>query len=144
MRVVVWVNSIWLGCVAVIVIAFAVERPVLHWMAPFLGPTWNATAHLAFDCLAMAAAGFVAGRFNRAHPMWTASLLAAIFCLTDFRGALALNVPWLIRLAWNAFHDSRYLDSLVASLETHILLFGCLFAGAALSRPRERPVSIVV
>jgi hypothetical protein len=139
----VWVWSIWLGCLAVVVIAFAVERPVLHWMAPFLGPSWDPTAHLAFDCVAMAAAGFVAGRFNRSHPMWTAGLLAATFCLTDFRGALALNVPWLIRLAWNSFHDSRYLDSLVTSVETHVLLFGCLFAGAALSRPRERPVSII-
>jgi hypothetical protein len=138
-----WVWAIWLGCLALIVVAFAVEVPVLRWMAPFLGPSWIPTAHLGFECAAMAAAGFVAGRFNRSHPMWTAGLLAATFCVTDFRGAIAVNVPWLIRLAWNSFHDSRYLDSLVTSLGTHVLLFGCLIAGAMLSRPREKAISIV-
>jgi hypothetical protein len=139
----VWVWAIWLGWLTLIVIALEVERPVLHWIAPFLGLSWVPTAHLGFDCMTLAAAGFVAGRFNRSHPMWTAGLLAATLCLPDFGGALALNVPWLIRLAWNSFHDSRYLDSLVTSLETHILLFGCLIAGGMLSRPREKAISIV-
>jgi hypothetical protein len=55
----------------------------------------------------------------------------------------ALNVPWLLRLVWNSFHDSRYLDSLLTSVETHVLLFGCLIAGAVLSQAREKMVSIV-
>jgi hypothetical protein len=141
--VVTWVVSVCFGWMTLLAIAYWVERPVLHWTAPLFGVTWIATAHLGFDCSAMAAAGFVAGRFNRTHPMWTAGLLAATFCVTDFRGAIAVNVPWLIRLAWNSFHDSRYLDSLVTSLETHVLLFGCLIAGAMLSRPREKAISIV-
>ncbi len=140
----VWVWAIGMGWLTFIVVVFAVERPVLRWIGPFLGPSWIATAHLAFDCVTLAAAGFVAGRFNRSHPMWTAGLLAATLCLQDFGAALALNVPWLIRLAWNSFHDSRYLDALVTSVETHALLFGCLIGGAMLSRPREKPISIAL
>ncbi len=112
---------------------------MLHWTAPWFGASWIATVHLAFDCLTLAAAGFVAGRFNRSRAL----LFAATLCFWDFGDALALNVPWLLRLVWNSLHDSRYLDSLVSSVETHMLLFGCLFAGAMLSRPREKPVSIV-
>jgi len=138
----IWVWAIWMGWLTLIVIASEVERPVLRWIGPFLGPSWIPTAHLAFDCMTLAAAGFVAGRFNRAHPMWTAGLLAATFCVLDLRGAVAVNVPWLIRLAWNSFHDSRYLDALATSVETHFLLFGCLIAGAMLSRAREKPISI--
>jgi hypothetical protein len=74
--------------------------------------------------------------------MRTAIVFAFTLCFWDFGDALALNVPWLLRLTRNSFHDSRYFDSLAGSVETHVLLFGCLFAGAALSRPREKPVSI--
>jgi hypothetical protein len=141
--ILVWVRSVFAGWLTLAAIAYLVERPVLVWMAPYLGAHWVPTAHLAFDCAAMAAAGFEAGRFNRPHPMWAAGLFAATLCCYDFGGFLALNVPWLLRLVWNSFHDSRFLDSLVTSLETHVLLFGCLIAGAMLSRPRAKPVSIV-
>jgi hypothetical protein len=93
--------------------------------------------------MTLAAAGFVTGRFNRSHPLLAAGLFALTLCFWDFGGALALNVPWLLRLVWNSFHDSRFFDSLVASAETHVLLFGCLMAGAMLSRAKERAVSIV-
>jgi ABC-type cobalamin transport system permease subunit len=75
--------------------------------------------------------------------MLTALLFAVTLSFWDFDEMLTLNVPWLLRLVWNSFHDSRYLDSLAASAETHALLFGCLIAGAALSRAREKMVSIV-
>ncbi len=143
MAILVWARSIVLGWVALLGLAFLVEGPLLRWTAPMFGPNWAATAHLAFDCLALAGAGFVAGRFHRSHAMGASLLFAASLCFWDFGEALALNVPWLIRLARNSVRDSRFLDSLIANLETHVLLFGCLLAGAALSRAREKPVSIV-
>ena len=139
----VWVRSIALGWATLLIIAYAVEGPVLRWTAPFFGAIWIATAHLAFDCMTLAAAGFVAGRFNRSRAVLMGLLLTATLCFRNFGEALALNVPWLFVLAWNSFHDSRYFDSLITSVETHALLFGCLIAGAILSRPRERRLSIV-
>ena len=79
------------------------------------------------------------GRSNRPHSIPTALLFAATLCFWDLG---ELNVPWLLRLAWNAVHDSRFLDVLLTSVETHALLFGCLFAGAMLSRARAKPISI--
>jgi hypothetical protein len=125
-----------------VAIAYGVESPILRWTGPLFGASWIATAHLAFDCLTLAAAGWAVGRFNRAYAVQTAMLFALSLCFWDFGDALALNVPWLLRLIRNSFQDSRYLDSLAGSAETHVLLFGCLFAGAALSRPREKVVSI--
>jgi hypothetical protein len=136
-----WARSVLLGWVALLAIAYGIEGPVLR--LPLFGPAWMATAHLAFDCLTLTAAGWVAGRFNRGHAMLTVGLFALTLCFWDFGGALALNVPWLLRLVRNSFQDSRYFDSLIASVETHCLLFGCLMTGGALSRARERPVSIV-
>lgn len=139
----VWARSIVLGWVTLLVIAYGVEGPVLGWMAPLFGAVWEATAHLAFDCLTLAAAGFVAGRLNRAHAVLSGALFALTLCFWDFGGLIAWNVPWLVRLLWSALHDSRFLDTLVTSVETHVLLFGCLMAGAMLSRARAKPVSIL-
>jgi hypothetical protein len=141
-KILVWIRSLWAGWLTLAAIAYLVERPVLGWLAPHLGPMWVPTAHLAFDCVAMTAAGFEAGRFNRSHPMWSAGLLAATLCCYDFRGLVALNVPWLMQLIWKTFQDFGYFDSLLTSVETHAFLFGCLIAGAMLSRPREKPISI--
>jgi hypothetical protein len=140
--IVVWTRSILSGWTALLLIAYGVERPLLHWSAALIGVSWIATAHLAFDCLTLAVAAWVTGRTNRARAIWAALVFAVTLSFFDFGGALALNVPWLLRLIFNSFHDSRFLDSLATSVETHVLLFGCLFAGAMLSRPRERPVSI--
>lgn len=134
-------RSILLGWLALLAIAYGVEGPLLR--LPLFGAEWIATAHLAFDCLTLAAAGWVCGRFNRPHSLLSAILFAGMLCFWDFGGTLALNVPWLLRLIGNSFQDSRYFDSLAAGIETHVLLFGCLMAGAALSRPREKTVSIV-
>ena len=140
MTILVWIRSIALGWIALLAIVYGVEGPLFRF--PLFGGAWVATAHLAFDCLTLAGAGWVAGRFSRPRSMLTAVLFALTLCSLDFEAALALNVPWLLRLVWNSLHDSRYLDSLAAGAETHVLLFGCLFTGAALSRPREKPVSI--
>jgi len=137
-----WARAIVLGWVVLLAIAYAVEGPLLRRASPLFGAGWIATVHLAFDCVTLAAAGWVAGRLNRPYAIFSALLLALTLCFWDFGEALALNVPWLLRLAWNSLHDSRYFDSLATSAETHVLLFGCLFAGAALSRPKEKPASI--
>jgi hypothetical protein len=140
--VVVWARSVVLGWVTLLGLAYLLERALLHLIALVLGATWIATAHLAVDCLTLAAAGWVAGRFNRANAIFSAGLFAATLCFWDFGGVLALNVPWLLSLMKNSFHDSRFLDSLATNAETHALLFGCLIAGAMLSRPRQKTVSI--
>jgi hypothetical protein len=140
--VTIWVRSILLGWATLFAIAYGVESPLLRWTSPLIGATWIATAHLAFDCMTLAAAGFVAGRLNRSRAVLSGVLFAATLCFWNFGGALALNVPWLLRLVWNSFHDSRFFDALLTSAETHALLFGCLIAGAMLGRPREKPVSI--
>ena len=140
---IVWIRSILLGWATLLAIAYGVERPLLHWTAPLFGPTWVATTHLAFDCLTLAAAGFVTGRFNRSRAVLSAAAFALTLCFWSFPGTVSLNVPWLLELAWDSLHDSGFLDALLTSVETHALLVGCLFAGAMLSRPREKPVSIV-
>ena len=138
-----WALAVLVGWVALLAIAYGIEGPVLRWTGPLFGASWIATAHLSLDGLTLAAAGWVAGRFNRGHALLTVALFALTLCFWDFGGALALNVPWLLRLVRNSFQDSRYIDSLIASVETHVLLFGCLMTGAGLSRPREKPVSIL-
>jgi hypothetical protein len=114
----------------------------MSWLAPLIGASWIATVHLFLDCAALTAAGFVVGRLARPGSTLPGAIFAATLCFWDFGGTLALNVPWLARLVWNSFHDARYVDALVTSLETHALLFGCLIAGVALSRPREKMISI--
>jgi hypothetical protein len=136
-------RAIAAGWATLLLIAYLVERPLLHWSAPLFGPMWIATAGLAFDCAALFAAGWVAGRLNRSHAMRTGLLFAATLCFWDFGGTLNLNVPGLVRLVGNSFHDSRYFDSLLTGVETHAILFGCLIGGAALSRAREKALSIV-
>ncbi len=138
-----WARSIVLGWVMLLAIAYGVERPVLHRTAPLFGPIWIATAHLAFDCLTLAAAGFVAGRAYRSHAVPAAAMFAVTLCFWDFGNLLGVNIPWLVQLVWNSFHDAWFVDSLVTSLETQVILFGCLFAGGMLGRGREKPMSIV-
>ncbi len=132
-------RSILAAWATLLALAFGVERPLLG----SFGTNWIATAHLALDCLSLAAAGWVSGRLYRSRGLLAAALFAATLCFWDFGDALTLNVPWLLRLVWNSLHDSRFIDSLIANVETHVLLFGCLFAGAALSRERAKPLSIV-
>lgn len=137
-----WARSVVLGWATLLGIALLVERPLLHWTSPLFGPMWIATVHLSLDALALAAAGYVAGRLNRRRAILAGAVLAASLCLWDFGELLALNVPFLLKVAWDSLHDSRFVESLIGSVETHVALFGCLTAGAALAREREKPVSI--
>ncbi len=138
-----WARAILFGWVALLGIAYGVEGPLLSLTAPVLGVEWTATVHLMFDCLTLTAAGFAAGRWSRPRSIPAALVFAATLSFWDFGEAVALNVPWLARLIWDSLHDSRFIDSLIASVETQVLLFGCLVAGAGLSRAREKPVSIL-
>ena len=139
MKALVWTRAVAAGCAALLLLTYLIERPLVFWMDPLFGPVWIATVQLALDCSVLTAAGWIAGRLNREHPMLTAAVFALILSFLDFG---SLNVPGLLRTVWNTFHDSRYLDSTLTGLETHAILFGCLVAGAALSRRRQQPLSI--
>jgi hypothetical protein len=139
MKALLWVRAVAAGWAALLLLTYLVESPLIYWTAPLIGPVWIATVQLALDCAVLTAAGWFVGWLNRAHPMLT----VAVFALTlSFLDLGSLNVPGLLRTVWNTFHDSRYLDSLLTGLETHAILFGCLVAGAALSRRRQKPLSI--
>jgi len=112
-------------------------------MAKLTGAEWVATFAVFFDCGALALAGFVAGRLAQPRRILAAAVVALPLCFFDLEDTLTLNVPWLVRLALDSLHDSRYLESLIASVETHAILFGCLFAAVALSGPADAPPRIV-
>jgi hypothetical protein len=138
MKALVLTRAVATGLAGLALLAY-LERVLIYWTAPVFGPVWIATVQLALDCAVLTAAGWFVGWLNRAHPMLT----VAVFALTlSFLDLGSLNVPGLLRTVWNTFHDSRYLDSLLTGLETHAILFGCLVAGAALSRRRQKPLSI--
>jgi len=75
MRLVVWARAILAGWATLLVIAFAVEWPLLDWTAPVFGSMWIATASLGFDCAALFASGWVTGRLNRSTRCVQASCL---------------------------------------------------------------------
>jgi hypothetical protein len=133
-------RAILAGWIAMLVIAYVVERPLLHWAAPLLGVEWFATIRLMLDCSALAATGWVVGYWSRPKPLPTVLAFAATLTLRDFNPLLPLDVPWLLHLAVDTLRDVRYLDSLMTTAAGQALLFGCLIAGAMLARPRTRPV----
>ena len=97
---------------------------------------------IVLDMGALAACGWMAGRVGRPR-VWAAALLtAAGLAVGNFTPYLPLNVPWFFRLAQNALGDSRYVSSLATTLTIHALMFGSLFAGAQLSRPRRAPMDL--
>jgi len=142
-RLFVALRSVLIGWATLLFIAFLLKHPLLAWTAPVLGVKWLATAELAFDCLALAATGWVVGRLSRTSPIFGVLVFAATLLFRDFSPTLAINIPWLLRLAADALRDSGYLSSLVSTVATQALLFGSLLAGGLLSRPPEEPVSIV-
>ena len=131
------VRAIVIGWIALLVITFLVERPLLLWVVPLFGGSWFPTARLALDCLAMAATGWITGRLNRPRPVFGVLVFAATLTVWDFGPILPMDVPWLVRLSRDAFAARRYLDSLVTAITTHALLFGSLIAGGLLSRDRK-------
>ncbi len=123
-------------------VSYFLGRPLLNWIAPFLGIRWLPTAQLALDCCIFTATGWVIGCWNRAHAVFAVLVFAATLTLWDFSPILELDVPWLLRLVADSFHASRYLPSLAATAATHAFLFGSLIAGGTLARPAQKPVSI--
>jgi hypothetical protein len=137
------VRSILIGWPTLLLIAFLLKRPLLALTAPILGAQWIATAALALDCTVMAATGWVVGRLNRASPIFAVLVFAATLTFWDFTPLLAINIPWLLRLAALTLGDSGSWSSLLSESATQIFLFGSLLAGGLLSRPPASPVSIV-
>ena len=120
------------------------DRALLGWTAPIVGAKWIATAGLGLDCAALAATGWVVGRLSRPNPMAGVLIFAASLTFWDLSFLVAINVPWLVRLAADTLRDGSYFESFVSTTASQTLLFGCLLAGGLLSRPTAKPVSIVV
>ncbi len=142
-RLVVVLRSVLTGWGTLLLLAYLLEHPVLVWSVPIVGVKWLATAGLALDCMALAATGWVVGRLNRPDSLLGVLAFAATLTFWDFTPVVAINIPWLLRLAANAFRDSVYLSSLLTTAASQALLFGSLLAGGLLSRPPSKPVSIM-
>ena len=109
-------------------------------LALVMGPDLLPSLKVVLDMGALAVCGWIAGRVGTPRVLSAAGFAAAGLAVYDFTPYLPLNVPWVLRLAGNALGDSRFLSSLSATLIIHALMFGSLFAGAQLSRPRKRPM----
>ena len=135
-------RSILVGWTMLFALAYAVEHPLLSWTARLLGASWFVTIRIILDCMGLAAVGWVIGRFHRGAPVLGVLAFAATLSFRDLDPLVAVNVPWLVRLTKDTLRDSLYLESLMATVVQHVLLFGSLIVGALLSRPRPMPISI--
>jgi hypothetical protein len=143
-RLFIGLRSIPIGWATLGLLVFLLEHPLLSWIGPVAGAQWIATAGLGLDCAAMAGTGWVVGRLARPSPMLGVLVFAGTLSICDLSFLIAINVPWLLRLLIHAVSgDSGYLDSLVTTAMTQVLLFGSLVGGGLLSRARAKPVSIV-
>jgi hypothetical protein len=142
-RLLIAARSILLGWATLFAVTYLVERPLLTWTAPWLGASWLPTAQLAFECVALAATGWMIGRWSHLDVVYALLAFAAILAVWNFGLVPAINLPWLFRLMLDSLGNARYLESLVTAAVTQALLLGSLFVGARLSRPRQTPVSIV-
>ena len=141
-RLLIAARSIMFGWATLFAVTYLVERPLIIWTAPLLGASWLPTVQLAFECVALAAAGWMIGRWNRFYAVPAVLVFAALLAVWEFGLVPAINIPWLFRLISDSFGDARYLESLVTAAVTQALLFGSLFVGARLSRPPQPPVSL--
>jgi hypothetical protein len=141
-RLLIWVRPILLGWATLIPLAYITERLLLPWTTRLLGAGWLPTVRISLECLALAATGWAIGRLHRSAPVRSALIFAATLSFWDLEPWPAINVPWLMRLAADAFRDSRYLGSLADTAVQHLLLFGSLMVGALLGRPSGKPVSL--
>jgi len=143
-RLLITARSILLGWTMLYVVTKLVERPMLSWAAALLGASWLPTAQLALACVALAATGWILGRWDRLGAVPAVLVFAVMLAVWNFGLVPAIKVAWLFRLMVDAFGDARYLESLIAAAATHALLFGSLIAGAMLSRPRRTtPASLM-
>jgi hypothetical protein len=135
-RVLTATRGVLVGWAALLLLTYLVEQPLLGWTAPLFGVVWIATARLSLHCLVMAGTGWLVGRANRTHAVADVLVFAATLCPW---GLLLINVPWLVRLTWDALRDTSYLDAWFTTAASHVFLFGSLIAGGMLSRP-PRPI----
>ena len=107
----------------------------------WIGGSWWATVSVALDCLTLAVSGWAVARLHR--PWQTAmlvvfSLSLVPFDLGSYTGqTMALNIPWLVKLAWNVAGDSRYITGFIGALVTNGLLLACLWSGGKAGSPPE-------
>ena len=139
-----WIRTrpIVVGWAVVVPLAYLTERLLLPLMARLLAAPWLPIAELTFDALALVATGWTIGRLHRAAPISSALIFAVTLCFHDLEPLLAVNVPWLLRLAADAFRDTRYLGSLADTAAQHLFLLGSLMVGAWLGCPLRKPVSL--
>jgi hypothetical protein len=134
-------RAILTGWVVLFFLSYAVERPLLALGYRWIGGSLSATVSAMLDCLALAAAGWAVARLHR--PWQTAMLMIFTFSLAPFDvgnytgQTMALNFPWLLKLAWNLAGDSRYFTGFLASLFTNGLLVACLWTGGRAGGPPE-------
>ena len=142
-RLLIAARSILLGVATLCAVTYLVERPLLAWTGPLLGASWLPTAQLAFECVALVATGWMIGRWSRLDAVPVVLVFAALLAVWNFGLVPAINVPWLFQLTLDSLGNARYLESLVTAAVTQALLFGSLFVGARLGRPRQAPMSIL-
>ena len=136
-------RSILAGWAGLLALTYIVERPLILWTAPLVGDHWVATAKLSLDCLTLAATGWLVGRLSRSAPLVSTLAFAATLALcANLSSSFGINFVLLIRLASEAFRDSRYLSTLATLTAQHLFLVGSLMVGAWLSRPSPRPLSL--
>jgi hypothetical protein len=123
-------RSALIGWITLYGITFLIERPLLRLAAHLLSAPWVPTARLALVCSALAATGWLIGRWGNAGVL----LFAATLAIRNFGLAPGFDVLWLFRLMIDTIHSSRYLASFLTSLATHVFLFGSLLVGAHLAR----------
>ncbi len=135
-------RSVLLGWAALFAFTYLVERPLLAWTARLLGASWIPTGELALQCVALAATGWIIGRWNRTASVPSVSVFAAMIAVENFGLVPAIHLAWLWRLIIDTVENLRYLQSLVTTAATHVLLFGSLFTGAQLARPKQALLSL--
>ncbi len=124
------------GWIALFVLTVIIERPILGLAARTLGASWVPTVQVILGCLGLFVIGWTIGRWGRAGVL----LFTATIAIWNFRLVPEIDLLWLGRLLIDCFESSRYLESFVTSLATHVFVFSSLFAGAAANRGHERTV----
>src|SRR5271154_3005804 len=104
-RLLITARSMLLGWATLLAATYLVERPLLLWTAPLLGARWFPTAQLALECVALAATGWMIGRWNRSDVVPAVLVFAAMLAVWDFGLVPAINIPWLFRLMADSFRN---------------------------------------
>lgn len=142
-RLLIAIRSVLVGWALLLLLSYAIERPLLIGTARLLGGDWLATAKVSLDCMELAATGWVIGRLHRSAPLLGVLAFGATLAFCRFDPLLDIRLPWLVRLAADAFRDADYLNALASTAFQYLLLFASLIVGALLSRPGQIPLSVI-